>query len=138
MRRVVVLAALSTPIGAAMLLLAAVAVSERTSAGWFEPPREPITVSEAAVIQSRAVLFTMLQAGADPNVPSRVRRDFVDADDDLVVLPLEAAVMGGELAVVQLLEARGARRDAAMTEHLIEIAERRGAEDIVEHLREHP
>ncbi|MSO46386.1 MAG: hypothetical protein EXQ59_06445 [Acidobacteria bacterium] len=55
-------------------------------------------------------------------------------DDEIRLTPLETAVMSGELEIVRLLDAKGARRDAALTAHLLALATARGADDITDYL----
>lgn len=75
----------------------------------LEPP-ERMTLSEAAALESDADVVRLLQAGADPNAPARVRRSRIRAvGADLT--PLEAAMTSRHVSVMTLLIDGGARLD---------------------------
>lgn len=129
-------AAVAAPVVAGLFLLAAVVISERTSAGWFEQPSPNLNLAEAAGAARAARLLTLIREGADPNRLYEVRRGIAGNDQAVMLTPLEAAVIGGELPIVELLEANGARRDEELTARLLSLAVSRGAEEVVEHLED--
>ncbi len=130
-----VAAAIALPACAALCLLAGIVAAETTGGRLMAlPPPPAITLAHAAGASSAAAVQRLIRAGADPNTPSSVPRGTFGNDTPVVVTPLEAAVMRGDLVMVQLLEQKGARRDAAMTTRLRALATSRGAADILEYL----
>lgn len=126
--------ALAAPILVATVLLGAIAVAESGGGRLFAVPADHPTLAEAAGLSRAADVQRLLRAGVDPNARYPVPRATVGNDQPLEITPLEAAVMRGDLIMVQLLEQRGARRDAAMTARLRALATSTGATDILEYL----
>ncbi|MBI4886438.1 MAG: hypothetical protein HY824_05060 [Acidobacteria bacterium] len=126
---------LAAPVVAGLALLAAIVVSERASLGWLAQPDPRFNLAEAAGIGRAAPVVERIRRGADPNGVYSVRRGLIRTDEDLMLTPLEAAVMSGELEIVRLLEANGAQRDGRLTARLVELAAARRADDVVEYLR---
>lgn len=135
MRTTLPVVALGAPLVAGMALLLSVVISERMSLGWFGRPFDHVTLSEAAGIPRASIVLKLIRKGANPNSRYAINRGVVGNDHPLLLTPLEAAVMSRELAVVKLLDANGARRDAAVTARLIQLAKMRHADDITAYLR---
>lgn len=72
---------------------------------WYEPEAN---LSEAAATRNFGEVVRLLEAGADPNVPARVRGVLVERDRDRTLTPLEAAVVMGLPEIVALLLEHGA------------------------------
>jgi hypothetical protein len=71
-----------------------------------------MTLSEAAAVASSADAFRLLNAGADPNMPARVRAHLVK-NDERMLTPLEAAAGAIRTFPLQMLVDRGATIDSA-------------------------
>jgi hypothetical protein len=89
---------------------------------------EPITLAEASALRDNGEVVRQIEAGADPNAPSRVRADVLRADA-VVVTPLEAAVASDRGDMVQVLVEQGATLDAATWNRLACFASRLEADD---------
>ena len=73
-------------------------------------PRGTMTLPEAAVVASHADAAKLLQGGADPNAPARVRAGLVRMRESTMT-PLEAATGAIRTGPVQMLIDRGATID---------------------------
>lgn len=71
-----------------------------------------MTLTEAAAVASHADAARLLQAGADPNAPARLRAHLV-MNDEKTMTPLEAATGMFRTGPVQLLVDHGAKIDAS-------------------------
>ena len=101
---------------AALALIGAWGVVANTAGGWVWPPDE-VGVSEAVATGNYAELVRLLENGADPNRSSTVRAPLL-ASQEVVATPLEAAVLGRNATMMQLLLARGAVVTRSMAEKL--------------------
>jgi len=79
--------------------------------GGLWPPDE-VTLSEAIATRNTAEALRLIQLGADPNTPSRVRRGLLTADHDVTITPVEAAVGAQRADALRMLLANGATIDA--------------------------
>jgi ankyrin repeat protein len=92
---------------AVALALAAVVV-----AGWLagaDPfwPLPEVTLAEAVVTRDYAEIVRLIEHGADPNQPARVRVDMLNSAEHTLT-PLEAAVGTRAIELVRLLVRHGA------------------------------
>jgi len=71
-----------------------------------------MTLTEAAAVASHADAERLLDGGADPNAPARLRAHLV-MNDEKAMTPLEAATGMFRTGPVQLLVDHGARIDAS-------------------------
>jgi hypothetical protein len=99
----------------AVLLLRAVGAAPFTVPG-------PMTLSEAAALESDADVVRLLDAGADVNQPAHVRRTRIRAVHGTMT-PIEAAMTSRHVSVMTLLANAGAQIGAAEVPVLWCIAE---------------
>jgi hypothetical protein len=78
---------------------------------------QPLSLAEAAGVREEAEVVRLIEGGHDPNRRYSVRAGLI-FDDDRRVTPLEAAVRAGDARMVQVLLAKGARMDEALSRHL--------------------
>lgn len=96
-------------------------------------PVEDVSLAEALVHRNTGEAVLQISRGADVDTPSRlVRRS--PAGRPIVITPLEAAVLSGELGLVRLLLDRGARLDDENLPMLECLADRIGEQAIAEFL----
>ena len=95
-----------------------------------------LTLSEAAAIRDEAEVLRQIGAGADPNIPSRVRPGLI-GDPEYLMTSLEAATVAGHLEVLQLLVRNGATVNESNFPVLYCLAQESDASDIVSFLQEH-
>ena len=95
-----------------------------------------MTLTEAAAIASHADVARLLQRGADPNAPARLRAGIV-RNRESVMTPLEAATGSIRTGPVQMLVDRGATIDQKTVPVLWCSAVARGNGDMLTFLREH-
>jgi hypothetical protein len=123
--------AAAAPAVALIALVAGMLVAE--AAGWplvwFETP---MTMAEAAGLRDPATVLAKIRQGEDPNRRVQVRAG-VFSDHPAMLTPLEAAVLGRRLDVIQLLVANGAVVDAGNRAVLACRARTAGQEEIVEY-----
>jgi hypothetical protein len=89
-----------------MALAAVVVVGWLTGSDPFWPVPE-VTLSEAVVTRDYAEIVRLIESGADPNQPSRVRPDVLNSAEHTLT-PLEAAVGTRTIELVRLLVRHGA------------------------------
>jgi hypothetical protein len=86
-------------------LIGAWALVANTAGGWVWPPDE-VNVSEAVATGNYAELVAQVEVGADPTRSRTVRAPFLSSEA-VTVTPLEAAVLGRNATMMELLLARG-------------------------------
>jgi len=79
--------------------------------GGLWPPDE-VTLSEAIATRNTAEALRLIQLGASPNAPSRVRAGLLTADYDVTITPVEAAVGAQRTDALRMLLANGATIDS--------------------------
>ena len=89
----------------ALALIGAWAIVANTAGGWVWPP-DDVNVSEAVATGNYAELARLVENGADPTRSMTVRAPFLSSQT-VTVTPLEAAVLGRNATMMELLLARG-------------------------------
>lgn len=97
------------------------------------PVTQDVTMAEAAALRDRATVAVMLEQGADPAVPMRVRAGILGRRERHLTTG-EAAVMADRTEMLDLLAARGAVIDAAVVRRWACLARTRGNEETAEYL----
>jgi hypothetical protein len=85
--------------------------AEGLAGGGLWPPDE-VTLSEAIATRNTAEALRLIQLGASPDAPSRVRAGLLTADYDVTITPVEAAVGAQRADALRMLLANGANIDA--------------------------
>jgi len=104
-----------SPLLAASLLvpqLVAMTLAAVVVVGWVAGrhpfwPVPDVTLSEAVVTHDYGEIVRLIENGADPNQPARVRPDMLNSNQDILT-PLEAAVSTRAVGLVELLLRHGA------------------------------
>lgn len=91
--------------------------------GWLWPP-DQVNASEAVATGNYAEVVRLLENGDDPNRAHTVRPPLLTSGP-LVATPLEAAVLGGNATMLELLLERGAVMTARLAGRLACLNERR-------------
>jgi hypothetical protein len=94
---------------------------------------EPLTLPEAAALYDNGEAVRLIQLGADPNAPGRVRARFLH-DNPQTLTPLEAAAGARRSDMIQLLLEHGAVIDAPVWTRLHCIARDVESEEVEEYL----
>ena len=87
-------------------LIGAWGVVANPTGGWVWPP-DDVNVSEAVATRNYAELVRLLENGADPTSPNLVRGSLLTSRP-VVAIPVEAAVMARNAAMLGLLMNKGA------------------------------
>jgi hypothetical protein len=74
-------------------------------------PPDDVTLSEAAAIRNNAEAVHLIESGANPNQPSRVRDGLLTSGYAVTIKPIEAAVGAQRADSVRALLAHGATVD---------------------------
>ena len=74
-------------------------------------PPDDVTLSEAAATRNNAEAVRLIDSGADPNQPSRVREGLLTSGYPVTIKPIEAAVGAQRADSLQTLLANGAAVD---------------------------
>ena len=92
-----------------------------------------LTLSEAAILQDVGTLVWLIERGADPNRPSRVRWSILDSPEAMLT-PIEAAVRASRIDIVDVLLRHGAMIHDDDRRFLVCLARRMGAADLEAYL----
>jgi len=74
-------------------------------------PPDDVTLSEAVATRNNAEAVRLIESGANPNQPSRVRDGLLTSGYPITIKPIEAAVGGQSANSVRTLLANGAAVD---------------------------
>ena len=94
----------------ALALLSAWWTAGRLAGDGLWPP-DDVTLSEAAATRNNAEAVRLIDSGADPNEPSRVRAGLLTSGYAVTIKPIEAAVGAQRADSLQTLLANGAAAD---------------------------
>jgi hypothetical protein len=93
-----------------LALLSAGWTAGRLSGGGLWPP-DAVTLSEAVATRNNAEAVRLIESGADPNEPSRVRDGLLTSGYPVTIKPVEAAVGAQRADSLRTLLANGATVD---------------------------
>jgi hypothetical protein len=93
-----------------LALLSAWWTTGRLAGNGLWPP-DDVTLSEAAATRNNAEAVRLIDSGADPNQPSRVRDGLLTSGYAVTIKPIEAAVGAQRADSLQTLLANGAAVD---------------------------
>ena len=88
-------------------LIGAWGVVANPTGGWVWPP-DDVNLSEAVVTRNYAELVRLLENGANPTRPNLVRASLLSRGRPVVAIPVEAAVIASNAAMLGLLMNKGA------------------------------
>jgi hypothetical protein len=93
-----------------LALLSARWTAGRLSGGGLWPP-DAVTLSEAVATRNTAEAVRLIESGANPNEPSRVRDGLLTSGYPVTIKPVEAAVGAQRADSLRTLRANGAAVD---------------------------
>jgi hypothetical protein len=96
---------------------------------------ETVNLSEAIFRRDLAEAARLIEQGADLNAALPIRRGWL-ADLDVMLTPIEAAVVGDRPNAFDLLLARGARLEPSMLPRLVCVGQRADSDAMVSRLQD--
>ena len=121
------------PVAGALLATALFVLAELV--GLRPLQHAPFTVSEAAAVGDGPALVRLLYTGHSPNARYPVGADLLRPLVPGALMPIEAAVLGNQPAMIAVLELWGVPIDDSLRAHLLCLADRAAAEAAAEALR---